>query len=75
MREQPLTGEKRQRTTPFTIDSWNGRIKACRGVGASLDEDQVAAFEKEHLAMLSELVEEEPFEIPHFATVLVLKNK
>lgn len=60
---------------PFTTESWNGRIKACRGVGASLDEDQVADFEKEHLAMLAQLVEEEPFDISHFATVLVLKNK
>lgn len=27
----------------FTRESWNGRIKACHGVGASLSETEVAA--------------------------------
>ena len=39
---------------PFTIDTWNGRMKACRGVGASLSQDTICEFEKEHLKMLNE---------------------
>jgi SAM-dependent methyltransferase len=30
---------------PFTRESWRGRMRACRGVGATLPEAQVAAFD------------------------------
>jgi SAM-dependent methyltransferase len=30
---------------PFTRESWRGRMRACRGVGATLAETQVAAFD------------------------------
>jgi len=34
----------------FTRDSWHGRIKACRGIGASsLSKDEIAAWESEHM--------------------------
>ncbi len=56
---------------PFTRESWNGRIRACRGVGASLSAEAVARFEAEHLAMLKALAPEE-FTLPHHATMLVL---
>lgn len=58
---------------PFTRESWNGRIKACRGVDASLPDDKIAAFEKEHLAYLSTVPEK--FTIPHWASILDLKKK
>lgn len=32
---------------PFTAESWRGRIRACRGVGASLEPDSVAAVDRE----------------------------
>ncbi len=55
----------------FTRESWHGRIKACRGIGASsLTDEQIAAFEAEHLAFLNTV--EEPFDIPHYVTVLDL---
>ncbi len=56
----------------FTRESWNGRIKACRGIGASLANEQIEGFEKEHLEYLSTIPE--PFEILHYATVLDLKK-
>ena len=31
---------------PFTRDSWHGRMKACRGIGASLTESQIKEWEK-----------------------------
>lgn len=37
---------------PFTAQSWNGRIKTCRGIGASLNEKEIKAFDKDHLSML-----------------------
>jgi len=37
----------------FTRESWRGRIRACRGVGATLDTDAVARFDAEHAALLA----------------------
>ena len=62
----------------FTRESWHGRIKACRGIGASsLTAEEIAAFEVEHLAYLDGLAgmeAGEAFEIPHFAMVLNLRK-
>lgn len=58
---------------PFTRESWQGRIRTCRGIGAStLTKKEIDAFEKE----LLELLETKPpvFIIPHFATILNLQN-
>lgn len=59
---------------PFTRESWNGRIKACRGIGASLTEEQVQRFEAEHLALL-ERSAPQTFEILHYAAITVLRNQ
>jgi len=57
----------------FTRESWHGRMKACRGIGASsLNEEEIAEFEKEHAEYLKSVPE--VFEIPHFAAVLDLKK-
>ena len=40
---------------PFTRETWHGRILACRGVLGSMDDDTLAAFEKEHRAALNVL--------------------
>lgn len=37
---------------PFTRESWRGRIRASRGVGASLPEHEVALFDREHDTLL-----------------------
>lgn len=58
----------------FTKESWNGRMVACRGVGASLPPEKVAAFEREHLQLLDALTAENTFTIPHYVTMTVLKN-
>lgn len=58
----------------FTRESWHGRIKACRGIGASsLSQEEIAAWEKEHLAYLETVPEK--FSIPHYVTMLDLKKK
>lgn len=38
---------------PFTRESWRGRMRACRGVGAALPPAEVERFDQEHAAMLS----------------------
>lgn len=49
---------------PFTRESWCGRMRACRGVGASLPPDLVEEYDKEHEKALSKLAGE-TFSIPH----------
>lgn len=58
----------------FTRESWNGRMKACRGVGASLTAEEVARFEREHLDLLEKNAPEE-FDILHYAAIAELKKK
>ena len=57
---------------PFTRESWNGRMKACRGVGASLPLEQVKAWEKEHRALLEQIAPEK-FEILHYGAIAGLQ--
>jgi SAM-dependent methyltransferase len=48
----------------FTAESWRGRIRACRGVGATLDDASVAAFDAEHAELLARIAPPE-FDIVH----------
>ncbi len=58
----------------FTRDSWHGRLKACRGIGASdLTQRQIAGWEEEHLLYMQSLPES--FNILHYCTMLSLKKK
>lgn len=59
---------------PFTRESWHGRMKACRGVGASLSKSEIAAWEQEHLKLLNRIAPEE-FKIKHYAAIAILKKK
>lgn len=58
----------------FTRESWNGRMKACRGVGASLTPEEIAAWEKEHTEFLASSAPES-FDILHFGAIAVLTKK
>ena len=59
---------------PFTKESWHGRMKACRGVGASLSEEELAGWEQEHLALLDKIAPNE-FHVLHYAALTVLKKR
>ena len=59
---------------PFTRESWHGRMKACRGVGASLSENEIAMWETEHKRLLEEIAPQE-FDILHYAAFAELRNK
>ncbi len=58
----------------FTRESWNGRMKACRGVGASLTADEIAAWEREHLEQLARTAPE-GFDVKHYAAIAELRKK
>lgn len=48
----------------FTVDSWLGRVRACRGVAAALPEEQVKIFNEEHKRVL-ESYNKSILSIPH----------
>ena len=58
----------------FSRESWNGRMKACRGIGASLSEEKIAKWEKEHMELLKNIAPEE-FDVKHFAAIAVLTKR
>ena len=41
----------------FTRESWRGRFRALRGIGASLPDEEVRAFDREHAKLLEEIAE------------------
>lgn len=43
---------------PFTYDSWNGRMTACRGIEATLSKQETESFSKEHLELLKEITKD-----------------
>ncbi len=59
---------------PFTRESWHGRMKASRGVGASLNQQELAKWDAEHKKMLEENAPES-FEILHYAALSVLRKR
>ncbi len=59
---------------PFTKESWLGRMRACRGVAASLSAAEIEAFDKEHAKLLDNIVPDE-FEILHQIIINVFKAK
>ena len=48
----------------FTREGWRGRMKSCRGIGASLPPDAADRYDREHHAALCEMAGE-TFSIPH----------
>lgn len=58
----------------FTRESWNGRMKACRGIGASLNKEEVMEWESEHIKLLSEIAPAE-FDVLHYGAMAELRKK
>ena len=59
---------------PFTREGWHGRMRACRGVGASMNETQLAAWDKEHFEMLEKNVDKK-FMVKHYVSIAELQVK
>lgn len=58
----------------FTRESWNGRIKASRAIEASLSDDEINSFDKEHRKMLEDTAPGE-FDIRHYGAIVQLRLK
>jgi len=63
-----------QISVPFTRESWNGRMKACRGIGASLTECEIARWEEEHRRLLEDIAPD-TFKILHYGAFVELKRR
>lgn len=59
---------------PFTRETWNGRMKACRGVGASLSTEEIIEWERRHKLLLEKIAPKE-FSIKHYVAMLEMKRK
>jgi 2-polyprenyl-3-methyl-5-hydroxy-6-metoxy-1,4-benzoquinol methylase len=58
----------------FTRESWRGRMRTCRGVGASLSQKEIEAFDKEHAQLLNTIAAEK-FTIVHLIWFHVFQVK
>ena len=59
---------------PFTRETWHGRMRTCRGVGASLSPDMLAAWDAAHRALLARIAAPR-FVVRHHAALVVLKRR
>jgi len=58
----------------FTQESWRGRIRACRGIGATLSGEEIARFDEEHKNLL-ERIAPETFTVLHQLAVHIYVRK
>ena len=56
----------------FTREGWHGRMRACRGVGAAMNETQLKAWDEEHIRMLKENAQER-FDVKHYVSIAELQ--
>ncbi len=49
----------------YSHEAWRGRIRASAGVGGSLTPEAVAAFDREHAALLAAEFPDDPLQVPH----------
>lgn len=59
---------------PFTRESWRGRIRAYRGVGATLSDHEVCRFDREHAQLLARITGE-TFSILHRINAHLLRSR
>ena len=60
---------------PFSREAWHGRMRACRGVEASMSPEVLAEWDAEHTKMLEKNAPEN-FEIKHYVSIadLILRR-
>lgn len=71
---ETLTHEEYDLPVHFSRESWHGRMRACRGVGASLDAQQLAEWDNAHRALLARIAPEE-FDVLHYAASVILQKR
>lgn len=68
---EPTYHEEYRLNVPFTRESWHGRMRACRGIGASLSAEELQSWDREHRKLLHEIAPER-FDILHYAAMAEL---
>jgi SAM-dependent methyltransferase len=58
---------------PFTIETWRGRMRTLRGIGAALTPELVTQFDEEHERMLTDMTNG-PFTIPHHCKFVTVRK-
>ncbi len=58
---------------PFTRESWRGRWRACRGVGATLSPEKIAEFDREHADLLERTTGDQ-FTVTHRIDCRILRK-
>ncbi len=71
---EPAYHEEYEVEVPFSRETWHGRMRACRGVGASLSREDIEKWEAEHEALLRS-VAPETFTVKHYVAMLELKKR
>jgi len=61
-------------TIPFTKESWRGRIRASRGIGALLSREKTEEFDREHKKLLDDIGKDR-FDITHRITFYIFQLK
>ena len=56
---------------PYTHEAWRGRIRASAGVGASLSDEEVIAFDDDLQQILSDKFPDDPLSVPHRVFVVI----
>ena len=69
-----LEHEEYDLMVPFTRETWNGRMRACRGVGASLSQEELKSWDAEHRRLLDQIAPER-FDVLHYAALAVLEKR
>ncbi len=59
---------------PYTHAAWRGRMRSSNGVGASLPDEAVAAFDADLARLLRERFGEEPLPVPHRVFAVVARQ-
>lgn len=70
----PVYHEEYTVEIPFTREAWHGRMKACRGVGASLSAAELKSWEAAHKKLLAETAPPD-FSVKHYIATAELKPR
>ncbi len=69
-----VSHEEYRLDVPFTRESWHGRVRACRAVGASLPPETLAQWDAEHRRLL-DAIAPVTFTVRHYAALAELRVK
>jgi ubiquinone/menaquinone biosynthesis C-methylase UbiE len=59
---------------PFTYESWNGRMIACRGIEPSLSREEAQRFSDEHIKMLKNITDDN-FTLKHQISIFCFEKE